>query len=299
MAQTAASLSFVLDEVTSAVMMNEFMELPNVFGSIYGMRLASGRRERHSSVSGLSQLADKNELAAAEEDAVIQQFQKDFVHGALAKQVPVSREVIRDEEWGWFQNLGVLFGDAANRTFETKAAQPFVNAFDTSTHTSEDSLALCGGAHVNVDGGNSQSNRGTAALALAGIDASREAMKGFTDYRGEKIGVRPSALIVPDELEREAWEFIRSELKPGVATNEKNFYEGLFELFVWGYLTDATDWFMVDQRLMSRNLLWYQREDLEVFGDGDLFTGTRRIGAYTRFSNGPVDWRFIFGQEVA
>lgn len=296
---TQSTLSFVFDEVVSAVLNDEFVQLPQVMGMLYNMRTSMGRRERYASISGLGQFAQKNETAAAQEGNVIQQFETTMVNTPFALAAKVSREVIDDEQWGWFQDLGLKLADAANRTIETKAAAPFNDAFAGATYTAEDGLSICNNAHLNVDGGNSQDNLLGNALAIAGVKATRTAMKGFTDYNGEKISLNPDMLLVPTALEDTAWEIVRSALKPGVATNESNFYQGLFDLVVWNYLTDANDWFMLDSRQMSRNLFWHMRTGLEVFGDGDLFSGTRRIGGYMRFSNGCTDWRWICGNQNA
>lgn len=295
---TSGTLSYVLDEVTSAVLINQFLQLPNVWSSVYTIRGSNRARERVTSISGLGQFEEKQETLAGAEDVPIQQFEKDFDHTPFAKTVPVSRELVDDENWGWFENLGVQLANAASRTMETQAAGPFNDAFSGATYTTEGGLSLCNDAHLNVDAGNSQDNSGTTALSHAAINTARVAMKGFTDYRGEKIAIIPSMLMVPDGLEQTAWEIVRSQLKPGSANNDANMYSGMFQLLVWSFLTDANNWFLIDQMLMGTNLFWYMRSGLETYGDGDLFTGKRRIGGYYRKSNGFVDWRWVYGMNV-
>lgn len=294
---TSGQMSYILDEVVSAVFINEFVQLPNVFGTLYNIKTSSRARERSSSLSGLGQFESKTEGASASEDSPVQQYQRTFNHTPFAKTVKVVRELVDDEEWGWFENLGVQLSMAASRTMETQAAGVFNDAFNGATYTGEDGAALCADAHTNVDGGNSQDNKGTNTLAIAGVKASRTAMRKFTDYRGEKISVMPNALLVPVDLEQEAWEIVRSNLKPGSANNDANLYQGLFQLVVWDFLTDTNAWFLLDMQLMRMNLIWYMRSGLETYGDGDLFAGTRRIGAYFRKSHGFVDWRFCYGNN--
>jgi hypothetical protein len=119
----------------------------------------------------------------------------------------------------------------------------------------------------------------------------------YRNYRGDKMSVHPKLLVVPTDLEEVAWEMIRSTGKPDTANNNANMYNGMFDLVVWDFLTDTNAWFMVDPRLMKLNLIWFQRIALEVFGDGNLFSGTRNIGGYYRAALGVRDWRWIYGNN--
>ena len=129
-------------------------------------------------------------------------------------------------------------------------------------------------------------------------------MRNFLNYDDDLLSVRPNALILPPDIEEDAWEIVRSTGRPDTANRAENFYNGQFELYVWDFLStgisggDANNWFMADSRLMKMNLIWYQRTPLEVFGDGNLFAGTRRIGGYFRSSHGVKDWRWIYGHNV-
>jgi phage major head subunit gpT-like protein len=289
-------MSYILDEVTSAVFINDFMQLPQTRGALFNIKPSNRRRERVSSFSGLDRFNSKAETVAADEDNVIQQFQTTFLHTAYAKTVPVARELIDDEDWGWFADLGTKLADSANQSMEEDGANVFVNSFTTTL--AEDGLSLCNSAHLNVDSGNSQDNSGTTALSLAAVSTTRALMRRFTDYRGRRVRINPTLIICGPENEVTAWEIARSTLKPGGA-QEDNFYRGMMDLVVWEYLTDTNDWWLADPMLMMRSLPWYMRSPLEVYGDGDLFTGTRRIGAYYRESHGPTDWRWVYGHLVA
>jgi len=302
---TSNTLSFVLDEVVSAVVFESFFAETYMMPALYSIRGSARRRERLASIGGIGEFEAKNETAAAAEDEVTQQFEKDFVHTAYAKQIPVSRELIDDEEYGVLADLGGQLGTMAAYTMENKAAELFRDAFAGATYTDEAGLSICNTAHLNVDGGNSQSNRGTVAFSLANIKVARTAMRKFKNYNGELLSVRPNALLIPPDLEEDAWEAVKSIGRPDTTNNAANFYNGMFQLFVWDFLStgvtggDVNNWFMLDTRVLAQSLLWFQRVPLEVFGDGDLFKGTRRIGAYFRASHGLRDWRGIYGNIVA
>jgi len=301
---TSNSLSFVLDEVVSAVAFEAFYEESFMMPTLFGVRSSGRRRERLASLGGLGEFEVKNPGQTATEDTITQQFEKDFVHTAYGKTVPVERELIDDEEFGAVADLGRQLGTMAAYTMENKAAGIFRDAFAGATHTAEDALSLCNSAHLNVDSGNSQSNSGSSAFSMAAVKATRTAMRKFTNYNGELLGVRPDALIMPPDLEEDAWEVVRSTGRPDTASRAENIYNGMFTLYVWDFISDGVtdgdtdNWFMVDSRRMKQNLLWYQRIPLEVYGDGDLFAGKRRIGGYYRASFGVRDWRWVYGHAV-
>lgn len=297
---TSANMEFVLDEVVSSVMFESFFDEPFMYPMLFDVRTSNRRRERSASIGGLGEYQEKGRTQAAAEDQITEQFEKDFVHKSYAKQVAVERELIDDEEYGVLQEIGSQLGIMAAYSQEKTAAEIFNDAFAGVSHTGEDGKSLCNAAHVNSDGGNSQSNTGTETCSLAGIQITRLAMRNFTNYRGEKLAIRPNLLIVPPDLEETAFEIVRStgSTKDDKNSGVVNFYNGRFDLAVWDFLTDTNNWFMADSRLMKQNLIWYQRTPLEQFGDGNLFTGTRRVGGYYRNSYGFKDWRWVFGNNA-
>lgn len=301
---TSSSLSFVLDEVVSAVAFESFYDETFTMPTLYSVRTSGRRRERLASLGGLGQYEAKNPTAAASEDTITQQYEKTFNHTAYAKAVPVERELIDDEEFGVLQDLGMQLGTMAAYTMEVKAAELFHDAFAGATYTAEDGKSICNSAHTNVDAGNSQSNSGSTALSMASVKSTRTAMRKFTNYNGELLAIRPDTLLVPPDLEEDAWEIVRSTGRPDTANRADNMYNGMFNLVVWDFLStgvsggDADNWFMIDSRHAARSLIWYQRTPLEIFGDGNLFTGTRRIGGYYRASHGCRDWRWVYGHAV-
>ena len=296
---SSATLSYALDEVVSVLAYESFYGQPFFMPELYSVRTSSRRRERTASFDGLTEYEVKAETAAPAEDSIVNQYEKDFVHQAFAKQVPLSRELVDDQEWGLLEDLGMQLGAAAAYTMEKYAAAPFVDAFTGATYLAEDAKSICNDAHTNVAGGNSQDNKGTTALSMTAVKATRIAMRKFKNYKGDFLSVNPDALIIPVDLEEDAWEIAKSTLRPDNANMAANIYNGMFDMYVWPFLTDVNDWFMVDRRLMKMNLLWFQRVGLEIFGEGSLLTGTKKIGGYFRFSHGVRDWRWIYGHQVA
>lgn len=295
---TQSSVSYLFDEVTSEVAFESFYDMPFLHPALYSVRGSAGRRERASSLGGLGRFNSKAETVDADQATITQQFQKTFTHTAYALQIPVSREVVDDEEWGFLQEIGMELGQSAAQSMEIDAFALFNDAFDGASYTAEDSLSICNGAHLNADSGNSQDNDLANAFSVAGVKATRTNMRKVTNAGGLKVAVNPDELLVPVDIEEDAWEVVRSAGRPDTANRADNMYNGMFTLYVSPFLTDTGNWFMMDSRLRARNLVWYMRTGLEIFGDGNLSAGTKTIGGYYRESHGCKDWRWICGNQA-
>lgn len=295
---STTNLNLLVDEIVTSLAYESFYDSADfLMPELYDVRSSNKRRERQASLGGIGQYTEKLAGGAADEDTINQQFSKDFVHRAYAKQLPIERELIDDSEWGILQDISRQLGEQAGLTMEAAAMGVFNDAFGGAEYVGEDGLSLCNSTHVNAQGGNSQSNTAALALNRTNIETVRVAMRKFKNYRGDKLMVRPDALLVPVDLEDSAWEAVRSVGRPDTANRADNMYNGMFSLIVGDFLTDTNAWFMLDTRKMKQNLLWFMRVGLEIFGDGNLFTGVRRVGGYYRESHGFRHWGWVYGSN--
>lgn len=291
---TSGNLSFVLDEIVTGLAMRAYYRLPSIIPALFNVRPSSRRRERFASVSGSTRWLEKTPTAAPSEIHVIQQAEKDFVHTPFGAAMALEREFIDDQEFGILERLGTEMGRQGALAMELDAVAVLDDLVAGATHKDEFGLSVVNAAHLNVDGGNSQSNSGSNALDTDGLNATRVAMKGFKDYRGNKDPSIMNLVLVPTALETKAQQLARSAQNPDNAQNTANVFQGL-EYLVCDRLDSSTKWYGIDSMLMRDNLLWLQRIGIEIFSTGDLFTGTRKIGGYTRYSRGVLDWRWIYG----
>jgi hypothetical protein len=130
---------------------------------------------------------------------------------------------------------------------------------------------------------------------------TRELMRAYVDDKGELTPIVPDLLLVPPELEEEAFTIWRTMNKPDTADYHDNFVQGfLRQVIVWDYLTDANNWFLIDSAMAKEFLLWIQRIALEFAMDpASDFRLEARFRGYERYSYGWSDWRFLYGHEVA
>lgn len=296
MAVTPENASYVADETISSVAFDEFFREPMMAPVLFNFQGSSKDQEKSGSIGGLGDFQLKTSLAESSESTPTQQFAKSYIHNEYALQTKFARSIVDDQKVEFFGKFGAKLGQSAARTMEKAGAAVFNDSF--TTVTSEDALSLCNTAHLNADGGNSQGNRGTTALSNDAVSSVRQTGRGWLDYDGEPISVNLNMLLLPPELEETGFEIIKSALNPMSALNAANWNQGI-GMIVWQYLTDANNWWMLDPRIMKQELHFYIRIALEVFGDGDLFKGQRRVGGYYRESHGASDWRWIYGQIVA
>lgn len=240
---------------------------------------------------------------AIEYDSNDQGYKTNFQHDEFARGISVERKLVDDDLYNVINDRPRGLALAGERKREKDGANIFINAFDTSTaNLGADSQSLCDGAHPHSPANTSstQNNSGTLALNRANIITTRQNMRAFTDDRGELIQVMPDTLLVPAELEDEAYVETRTPLKTGSGDNDANFVNSLgLKVIVWDYLTDANNWFMIDSGMAKLHLKWYDRIPVEFALDpSSSFNLVAKFRGYMRYSLGWNDWRWVFGHNV-
>lgn len=230
-----------------------------------------------------------------------QGYKTTYTHTEYARGFKVERKLVDDDLYGIINKRPAGLALAAMRKREKDGADIFNNAF--ATGAGADGQFLCDGAHPHspANTASTQNNAGTSALSRASIINTRRLMREFTDDRGELQQIMPDTLIVPPELEDEAYVEARTPLKTSSADNDLSFVNSLgLNVIVWDYLTDANNWFMVDSAMAKQQLNWFNRVNLEFALDPKSdFDLEARFRGYMRYSLGWSDWRFVFGHLVA
>lgn len=142
--------------------------------------------------------------------------------GGLAQ---VTLEAIKNDDVGAIRRVPTELGRTAKRTLYT-----FVMNFFASNPVGYDGLALYHATHNNLF---------TTALSAAQISAHRMAMKKQPGRdTGKRMGIGPSMLLVPDDLEEAAVDLFRRN-----TNNDKTFVQSLtMEIIPVSTWTDVTDW---------------------------------------------------------
>lgn len=219
----------------------------------------------------------------------------------------VERQLYTDDQFHLFDGEPVEMKKAAYRTREKHGSTLFTNAFsvDTSFSNNSEAVAMCSNSHTTTASGVSTAsgfdNLGTAAFSATALAANRIAMKQFRGDQGEQIEVLPDTLLYPTSIYDKVHEVVMSSQKPDTANNDSNVHYEQFNTWEWIYLdtNDTNDWFTLDSRAMKRNQVWVDRDELEFGSINDFETWQLKTRSWMRYSFGWLDWRHVYGNQVA
>jgi phage major head subunit gpT-like protein len=265
---------------------------------LFNVQSSSKAVEYDLSVGGF---ADWEEYEGAiEYDDHEQGYRTSYTHVEFARGFKVERKLVDDDLYNVINKRPAGLALSAMRKREKDAASVFNNAF-AGTHLGADSKDLCATDHpYSPSNASTQGNEGSTALSYDAVVATRELMRAYVDDRGELIQVRPDTILVPPELEEEAFAIMKTANKVDIADYHANFVaSAVSKVIVWDYLTDANNWFMIDSRLAKMYLNWFDRVPLEFAMDPTSdFRLEARFRGYMRYSYGWSDWRWVYGHAV-
>jgi phage major head subunit gpT-like protein len=250
---------------------------------------------------GMGGFADWEEYdGAIQYDDNEQLYKTTYTHKEYVQAFRVERKLYDDDQYNVINKRPVGLALAAMRTREKHAASVFNNAFSGS-YLGGDGVALCSNSHpYSNSNASTQDNSGTSAFSHDNVVATRQLMREYKDDRGELVSVNPDTILVPPELEDEAFETVQSVNKSGESSNTINYVKSIVSnVVVWDYLTDANNWFVLDSALAKLYLNWFDRVPLEFDMDPTSdFRLEARYRGYGRWSYGWSDWRFCYGHTV-
>jgi len=284
----------------------QYNQIPEMRPLIYNVQSSEMSYEKDSSVGAFSNMSPFT--GTIQYDEVYQGYDVTYTHQEFAKGFKVERKLFDDDLYNIISRKPKGLALAAVRTHEYYSALPFNSAFTgsgtisidgTTILSNSEALSLCNSSHTSTASSDTQSNTGTSALSPSAIEATRIAMAGLKDDRGNLISVQPDLILVPRNLEETAWEIISSKGKVDSAENNANFHFGKYKLAVWDYLTDTNNYFVIDSAMAKMFLQWFDRIPLEFFQDKSFDTLIAKYAAYDRFSFGWSDWRWVYGAKVS
>ena len=235
-------------------------------------------------------------------------YRTDIRNYEFAMGMQVERRLVDDDQYNQIRRRASNMADSFQTTIETDASSIFNNGFTDSgsnrmgqSVAGSDAVGLLSTAHPHspANSGTTQANEATLALTIDSLDTTRQAMRSFTDDKGQLLGVNPDMLLVPPELERTATQLVseRAIYEPGSAQYDVNMFSGRFRPVVWDRLSDSNAWFLVDSTLMKQHLIWQWRIKPE-FAEAEDFDGlTAKFRGYMRYGMGWTDWRWIYGNN--
>lgn len=273
------------------VFWEEYSMIPSVIPLLYSVKTSSKASETDQGIGSMGLFPEFE--GRVEYDSPEQLWPAIWRHTEFAKGFQIERTLYDDNQYDVMRDRATDLGRSAFRTREVKGASLFNYA---ATAAGYDGVPLISANHpLSPSNSAVQGNSWNLALSNGGLSTVRQAMREWTDDRGNLANVQPDTLLVPPELEETAWKIIQtpSIYEPGSPNLTGNFHRNRYNVIVWDYLTDAARWFLVDSRLMKRFLKWYDRIPLEFGQTEDFDTFVAKYRAYMRFSFGYSNWRWI------
>lgn len=257
--------------------------------------------EEQVQVIGMGAAPVKAEGSPVSYDTVQQGYISRYTHNAVALGFIVTHEEMEDNlymELGRQRSEGLAF--AMNQAKEITGANVYNNAFSAS-YLGGDGVALISTSHPTQSGNQSNTLTTAAQLSEASIESLFINIRNATDDRGLKININPRCLVVPPQLEPDAYRIVNSVLQNDSANNAVNFMKatGMFPdgIVTNVYLTNNHYWYIRTDCPTGIN--YFEREAMKFTQDNDFDTENAKFKAYERYSFGWTDWRALWGVNPA
>jgi len=283
----------------------KYKEYPIEYLDIFEKMGSTKAFEEEVGVTGFGLAAVKTEGGGITYDEQEQGFVSRYTHVTYGLGFIITREMYED---GIAVTVALRRASALafsiRQTKEMIGANVLNRAFNSSytMGTNSDGVELCSELHPNKSGGTWRNELDTAAdLSEDALEQACIDIAAFTTDRGLTIAIMPQKLIIPSELEFDAFRILESIGQSGSANNDinalrasKKFPQGVK---VNHYLTDADAWFIGTN---CPDGMKYMERRADAFGtENDFDTENAKFKATFRGSFGWSDPRGIFGSPGA
>lgn len=264
-------------------MSSSFREREPFYTKVSTMKTSRRAYEESAYYAGLGLLPEKPEGEAISYDDFIQGPTKRWVHVTRALGVRITEEMIEDSLYPdiptEMSDMTKELGRSARETIEILVH----DAYNGSTKTAGDGLAIFSDSHTKLGGG-TWSNLLTPAADLSATSL-RQALLNFentTDDRNKQQVLRPQILMVSTADEWKARELLNSAYDPESAQNAINPLQSRnLQMLVNPYLTDLDAWFLLGEK---NPLITFMRRNVKFAKDGDFETGDAKFKTSFRIS---------------
>jgi phage major head subunit gpT-like protein len=208
-------------------------------------------------------------------------------------------EMQNDDLYDVIKRMPSALAETVVRYKDTQCANILNNGFTgtgSTWMTGMDGQALFSASHPLTGGGTYQNILSTAAdLSVTSLETALYTFRLTVGDRNELLDLNPRYLIIPPQLERTAYELVKSSGRPDTANRADNWLNTQnLVILVWHRLSSSTAWYLASEK-SQHNLVYYNRMELETDSDRDFNTKDFLYSVVTRFSVGWPDWRGVFG----
>ncbi len=279
------------------IIQNEYDQYPDMIPNVY-MVEGSGRSiEQSTGISGFGRFVETPEGSPTNGDIAYQRFDKTYTHLKYTLNYKVTREMIEDDQFGIVSKYSKALARSAFDTRQTLASDLYNEAFSATNFTGGDGSALCVTTHSLIAGTEQNTLTTAADLSVTSLRQALQDVADTTDDRGLLLNLHARYLLVPNELEWDSAELLKSPGRPDSPNLAANtFAPRNLSPIVWNYLTDPDAWFIICDR---HDMHWYNRKPFTVEDYEDYPTQSMVVQGIMRLSRGWNDFRGIYGSPGA
>ena len=219
MAMSRSQFLTLMVEGLREVFFLQYKEQEQVHPRIFEMQTSKKRKESYQGITGLGMLNVKVEGEPITYEDLVEGYDQDFLHTAYAKGLRFTRELLDDEQYGVMKRRTEALARSARYRKEYDHAKLFNNASATTYFAGQDDLALLSASHtLAAVAGTVWSNYSASTdLSLSALETAFTAIRTFKDDQNLLIGMEPATLLIPPQLEYDAYEILNSTGKPYTA----------------------------------------------------------------------------------
>jgi len=274
------------------------------YDKIYEMDTSDAAYEVAVQTQSFGLAKKKNEADDLILDSIRQAYAPKYVHVPYALGFTVTREAIRDNQYGLFKSGAKMLARSFAETKEVVAHVLLNTAFSTSSAmTGGDGIALCSTSHLNPNG-TTYSNRMAvdADISEASIEDLVKQIMRSTDDRGKAHMLKAVKLIAHTDQQFELERILMSANRVGTANNDINAVKNM-RTIAQGYLctpylsSNKRAWFIKTD--FDNGLKGFNRDPLEFDEDESFLNKNMRFSGYERYSFGYDSPLGLFGSNGA
>lgn len=295
------SFSTLLAPGLRKVFHTAYNEQPALWTTFFNMNTSNRAYEEDYSWAGFEPLQEFQELEHIQLRDPKPGFKTRYVHRTFGSGYQISRQAIDDNLYGITREFPAHLARAARATKEITAATIFNLGFDAGRVGGDGKPLFAVDHPLAGAAGGAQANTFTTARALSHT-ALKDALIVMKRNKADDnifAPIRPSILLVPDQLEFTAKEILGTDQMPYSADNTKNVLtDANLQIVSWSYLTSETNWFLLAPKAQTQ-LNYFERWPLkQVMKDRDENLAMVHL-LYYRDSYGWSDFRGTFGARGA
>lgn len=304
---TAADFQTFIDRRYSTIYDEEYASTIDQLPMFFSMETSDSFEERRGSVGELPVWTAFGGNLTYEQ--FYEQYNAVATHIEFTQAYRTQRSILDDDL------TGILRGDRYRKmvnsgivTRQKHGARlwNFMPSNDTFFYNRSEGVPIASDSHTTRTPGVSTTtgfdNLTTAELAPTSFRAARQQMRRFANDQGDIANVIPDTLVVPIELEQRGQEILFSPGDPDNARRTMNPEQNSAEIMVPLHMTDASDWGLVNQKMMKESNLWfdhhkYVKPDFRSILDFETYQ--LKCSGYMRYSWLTFTWRWVIWASVS